>query len=80
MVFGLCPESDVRDRIGAMISSSDRALLVVDRALEHKREFLSTWEIQFLNSVRVSYRHHSELTVAQKQMIRDIGKRLCLVD
>ena len=27
-----------------MISSSDRALLVVDQALEHKREFLSTWE------------------------------------
>ena len=62
------------------MSSPDLALLVVDRALEHKREFLSTWEIQFLNSIRVSYRHHSELTVAQKQMIRDIGKRLDLVD
>lgn len=55
-------------------------VLVVDLALEHKRAFLSTWEIQFLNSIRVSCRHHSELTVAQKQMIRDIGKRLELVD
>ena len=80
MVFDLCPESDVRNRVGAMMSSSDRALLVVDLALEHKRAFLSAWEIQFLNSIRVSYRHHSELTVAQKQVIRDIGKRLELVD
>ncbi|MBN6741821.1 hypothetical protein JKG47_15020 [Acidithiobacillus sp. MC6.1] len=63
-----------------MISPSERALLVVDRALEHKREFLSPWEIQFLNSIRVSCRQEGDLTAKQKQTVHDIGKRLGLLD
>ena len=63
-----------------MISPSERVLSVVDKALEHKREFLSSWEVQFLNSIRVSCRHNDDLTAKQKQTVRDIGKRLGLVD
>ena len=46
MVFDLCPESDVRNRVGAMMSSPDLALLVVDRVLEYRRAFLGSWVIR----------------------------------
>lgn len=63
-----------------MITPSERTLLIVDMALEHKREFLSSWEVQFLNSIRVSCRHNDAMTMKQKQVVRDIGKRLGFVD
>ncbi len=63
-----------------MIPPSEQALLIVDKALEHKRAFLTAWEIQFLNSIRISCMRYGDLTAPQKRIVRGIGKRLGLTD
>jgi hypothetical protein len=63
-----------------MIPPAERALLIVDKALEHKRAFLTVWEIQFLNSIRVSCMKYDDLTAPQKQVVCGVGKRLGLMD
>lgn len=45
-----------------------------------QREFLSVRELQFLNSIRISYVRHDDLTPQQVKDIGVIGKRLGLVE
>ena len=53
---------------------------IVSKALDMKREFLTAWEIQFLNSIRVSGVQPDDLTQQQMWTIGIIGKRLGLIE
>lgn len=53
---------------------------VVSKALDMKRAFLTAWEIQFLNSIRVSGVQPEDLTQQQMGTIGVIGKRLGLIE
>lgn len=63
-----------------IITTKEHAMGIVSKALDMKREFLTAWEIQFLNSLRVSGVQPDDLTQQQMGTIGIIGKRLGLIE
>ncbi|MHB1321870.1 MAG: hypothetical protein ACYCY0_09950 [Acidithiobacillus ferrivorans] len=63
-----------------ILTTKERATRIAGKALDMKREFITAWEIQFLNGIRVSGIRPEELTQQQMGTIDIIGKRLWLID
>lgn len=63
-----------------IITTKAHAMGIVSKALDMKREFLTAWEIQYLNSIRVSGVQPDDLTQQQMGTIGIIGKRLGLIE
>ncbi len=63
-----------------IITTKEHTMGVVSKALDMKRAFLTAWEIQFLNSIRVSGLQPEDLTQQQMVAIGVIGKRLGLIE